>query len=125
LLSDDELERGAIGNYLTYRFLEESCDATGASQWAHATCAGDREGQSLIQLRRRVVQDIASIPSSYLAENAPKMPPEVAQKLRLVAAILDTIAQSIELANLLASTVVLSHPAAATSGRGFDRSDSP
>lgn len=100
LVSDADLETGALGNELVTQAWTVLCYETDVEAWLPSLCAPMNDDQALLALRKRVIADIARLPSTALDRFAPQLPPEARETLRLTAAVLDTITQSFELYHL-------------------------
>jgi hypothetical protein len=96
-----DLQMGAVGNFVVKQLVGEVCERPRVSTWLPATCGPYDSGQALVELRRRLVHDLLSLPFGYLRANASlPLDSKNGRAMRLTAAVFDTLAESVELAHL-------------------------
>jgi len=81
LVSDADLETGALGNELVTQAWTVLCYETDVEAWLPSLCAPMNDDQALLALRKRVIADIARLPSTALDRFAPQLPPETRDRL--------------------------------------------
>jgi hypothetical protein len=100
IVSDEALRVGVLGNEIVSQAWMVLCYESDVESWLPSLCAPLRSDEALLELRRRVVRDIAAIPTRMVERHATTMPPELLDSLRLASALLDTVSQSLELYHL-------------------------
>ncbi len=97
---DPQLETGAAGDFLVKELTQAVCAQDAASEWLVTACHPIDGAGAFVELRRRLVRDLARMPGSLLAKYGHGIPAARRDEVVLVAAVLDTLLVSGEPADL-------------------------
>jgi hypothetical protein len=100
--SDRDLQLGAVGNYAVEQVVATSCSHPSvASRLVHA-CSVSNQPQALVELRKRLVLDIAALLRRQLRQpmRASQLPAPVRDGLRVASSVLDALTESAQLYHL-------------------------